>query len=171
MTLNTSTHEFHAVARPSLPLPVQIAELDRQVVTLLAKHSMLLLRISIGIVFVWFGALKLQMGLSPAEPLIRATITFLPMDYFMPFLGFWEVVIGLGFISGKFQRATIILLLMQMGGAMSPIVLAPSRIWETFPYALTLEGQYVIKDIILISAGLVIGATVRGGRLTAEADE
>jgi hypothetical protein len=92
MTLNTNTREFQVVARQPV-LPVQLAELDQLIVILLAKHSLTLLRISIGIVFVWFGALKLQMGLSPAEPLIRSTITFLPMEYFIPFLGFWEVVI------------------------------------------------------------------------------
>jgi hypothetical protein len=66
------------------------------------------------------------------------------------------------------MRATIILLLLQMGGAMSPILLAPDRIFAQFPWQLTLEGQYVVKDIILIAAGLVIGATVRGGGLTSD---
>lgn len=147
----------------------KLVNLDTTVTGLLARHSLTLLRISIGIVFVWFGALKFFPGVSPAEPLIRASITFLPMELFLPFLAIWEVVIGLGFISGRFMRATIILLLMQMGGAMSPIILRPDLIFTAFPYALTLEGQYVIKDIILISAGLVIGATVRGGGLTSEA--
>lgn len=135
---------------------------------MLAKHSLLLLRVSIGIVFAWFGALKLVPGLSPAEPLIRAAITFLPMNLFLPFLAIWEIAIGLGFITGKFQRLTIILLLLQMGGAMSPLLLAPDRIWVQFPFQWTLEGQYVFKDIILISAGLVIAATVRGGGLVAD---
>lgn len=141
---------------------------DKTVTSMLAKHSLLLLRVSIGIVFVWFGALKLVPGLSPAEPLIRAAITFLPMNLFLPFLAIWEIAIGLGFITGKFQRLTIILLLLQMGGAMSPLLLAPDRIWVQFPFQWTLEGQYVFKDIILISAGLVIAATVRGGGLVAD---
>src|SRR5690606_36175413 len=110
-------------------------------------------------------------GLSPAEPLIRESISFLSMDWFLPFLALWEVVIGLGFITGRFMRATILLLLMQMGGAMSPVILRPDLIFSAFPFGLTLEGQYVIKDIILISAGLVIGATVRGGGLTSEAPQ
>ena len=141
---------------------------DKTVTGLLAKHSLTLLRISMGIVFVWFGALKLIPGMSPAEPLIRATITFLPMDLFLPFLAVWEMAIGLGFITGKFQRVTIILLLMQMGGAMSPLVLAPDRLWEVVPFQWTLEGQYVFKDIILIAAALVIAATVRGGGLVSD---
>lgn len=144
---------------------------DKQVTRMLARHSLLLLRVSIGIVFVWFGALKLIPGMSPAEPLIRAAYGFLPEALMTPFIlmiAVLEIVIGLGFISGKFMRATVLLLLAQMAGAMSPIVLAPDRMWASFPFVFTLEGQYVVKDIILISAGLVIGATVRGGGLTSD---
>ncbi|MFO7320300.1 MAG: DoxX family protein [Chloroflexota bacterium] len=146
----------------------QFNDVDRRVTRLLARHSLVLLRISIGIVFLWFGALKLVPGMSPAEPLIRATITFLPMNLFLPFLAVLEMTIGLGFITGKFKRLTVLLLLGQMAGAMSPIVLAPDRIWADFPFVFTLEGQYVVKDIILVSAGLVIGATARGGGLTSD---
>ena len=142
---------------------------DKLVSNWLARHSLTLLRISVGIVFVWFGALKLVPGLSPAEPLIRASITFLPMDLFLPFLAILEMTIGVGFIlGGKFKRITVLLLLGQMAGAMSPIILRPDLIFTQFPFALTLEGQYIIKDIILISAGLVVGATVRGGGLVAD---
>lgn len=144
---------------------------DKRVTRLLARHSLTLLRVSIGIVFVWFGALKLVPGLSPAEPLIRAAYDFLPEALMNPFLlaiALLEIAIGLGFIIGKFQRLVVLMLLFQMGGAMSPIILAPDRMWASFPFVFTLEGQYVVKDIILISAGLVIGATVRGGGLTSD---
>jgi uncharacterized membrane protein YphA (DoxX/SURF4 family) len=124
-----------------------------------------------GIVFVWFGALKFFPDVSPAEPLIRESITFLPMSVFLPFLAVWEVAIGLGFLTGRFMRVTILLLYLQMPGTLSPIVLAPSHVWESFPFGLTLAGQYMIKNLVLISAGLVIGATVRGGGLVAEPDE
>jgi uncharacterized membrane protein YkgB len=173
MMHHTNTQEMHVVnLQPELRQEIlpRLAQIEEKVVSLLAQHSLTLLRVSIGIVFLWFGALKMVPGLSPAQPLIESAIWFLPIELFLPVLAIWEMAIGLGFITGKFQRATILLLLLQMGGAMSPIVLSPDRIWNIFPYALTLEGQYVIKDIILISAGLVIGATVRGGRLTAEAE-
>lgn len=169
MKNNIGTQEFYALS-PYSRLAYYGTQFDQIAVQWLSKHSLTILRISIGIVFLWFGTLKLVPGLSPAEPLIRSAIWFLPMSYFMPFLAFWEMVIGLGFVSGKFMRVTIILLLLQMGGAMSPLILSPDRIWNTFPFALTFEGQYVVKDIILISAGLVIGATVRGGRLTSESE-
>ena len=131
----------------------------------MARYGILLLRISIGIVFIWFGALKFFPGASPAEELVRTTLDFLPMDLFLPFLALWEVVIGLGFVTGRFMRFTLLILALQMVGTMSPILLQPDRVWQAFPFALTLEGQYIVKNMVLVSGALVIGATVRGGRL------
>ncbi len=145
--------------------------MDAALASWMARHSIALLRISIGLVFVWFGALKLFPGLSPAEDLIRASMAFLPLDLFYPLLAVWEVVIGLGFISGRFMRLTLLLLALQMVGALSPIVLTPDRIFVQFPFVLTLEGQYIIKNLVLISGALVIGATVRGGRLVSPAED
>ncbi|MCI0711949.1 MAG: hypothetical protein L0154_17470 [Chloroflexi bacterium] len=148
----------------------RLNQLDRTATHWMARYGLSLLSISMGLVFVWFGALKLQAGMSPAEPLIRDTLDFLPgvlVNPLIMLLAVWEVFIGIGFLSGKARRIVLIMLLMQMGGAMSPLVLAPERLWETFPHIWTLEGQYVFKDIILISAGLVIGAANRGGGLTA----
>lgn len=133
-------------------------EIDGLVLRLMSRYGVTLLRITVGIVFFWFGALKLFPGVSPAEHLIRETITFLPMNLFLPFLACWEMAIGLGFITGKLPRVTLVLMLMQMTGAMSPLLLRPDLIWAKFPYIWTLEGQYVFKDIILVSAGMVIAA-------------
>jgi uncharacterized membrane protein YkgB len=148
----------------------QFSSIDRTITSWMARMGITLLRVSVGIVFVWFGALKLVPGLSPAEDLIRATLPFLPMAFFIPFLGIWEVAIGLGFISGRFTRATILLMFLQMLGAASPLVLRPDWVFKVFPFALTLEGQYIVKNAVLISAALVVGATVRGGRLDPEPD-
>jgi len=57
------------------------------------------------------------------------------------------------------------LLFLQMAGTMTPLVLFPAETFVRFPYAPTLEGQYIIKNLVLISAGLVVGSTVRGGRI------
>lgn len=142
--------------------------IDTVFVHLMARYGIAALRVSMGIVFVWFGALKLIPDASPAEPLIRDTITFLPMGLFLPFLAIWEIAIGLGFITGKFMRITILLLFLQMPGTVSPMVLNPGAVWESFPFVLTLEGQYIVKNLVLVSAALVIGATVRGGHLDTE---
>jgi uncharacterized membrane protein YkgB len=147
----------------------QLKQLDKRVVRLLERHSLTLLRIAIGVVYIWFGALKLVPGLSPIEGFIREALPFLPGDVFMPVLAVWEMLIGVGFISGKFKRATVVLMLMQMGGAMSPLVLRPDLVFASFPYGWTLVGQYIFKDIILIAAGLVILATARGATLNEKA--
>ena len=140
--------------------------IDMRITHFMATYGVTFLRISMGIIFLWFGALKLVPNLSPAENLVRETITFLPMNFFLPFLAIWEMAIGLGFITGKFPRLTILLLFLQMPGTISPIFLRPDLVFTQFPFGLTLEGQYIIKNLVLISAALVIGATVRGGGLT-----
>lgn len=144
----------------------QIDRLDRKITAWMADNGVTLLRISMGVVFFWFGALKLVPGLSPAEGLIKETITFLPTNLFLPFLAVWEMAIGLGFITGRYMRLTILLLFLQMPGTISPVFLRPDLVFAQFPFGLTLEGQYIVKNLVLISAALVIGATVRGGGLT-----
>lgn len=139
--------------------------LDASITRWMARHGLLVLRIALGVVFLWFGALKLVPGLSPAEDLVRATVRFLPGHLFLPVLGLWEMTIGLGFLTGRALRLTILLLFLQMPGTIAPVFLLPERVFTAFPYGLTLEGQYVVKNLVLIAAALVIGATVRGGRL------
>ncbi len=141
---------------------------DTIIVKWMARHGLTLLRISVGVVFLWFGALKLIPEASPAESLIQQSLPFLPMELFLPVLAIWEMIIGLGFITGKFMRLTILLMIFQMIGAASPIVLNPTAVFVKFPFVLTLEGQYIIKNAVLVSAAFVIGATVRGGELSAD---
>jgi uncharacterized membrane protein YkgB len=141
---------------------------DTRITRWMARAGIPILRIALGVVFVWFGALKLVPGLSPAEDLVLATVPFLPGRSFMTVLAIWEVAIGLGFLTGRALRITILLLFLQMPGTLSPIFLLPDLVFTAFPYGLTLEGQYIVKNLVLISAALVIGATVRGGRLVEE---
>lgn len=148
----------------------QFDAVDTQVTNWMAASGITLLRVSLGVVFFWFGVLKLVPGLSPAEDLVRSTLPFLPMSLFLPILAIWEMAIGIGFITGKFLRLTILLLFLQMPGTISPVFLLPDRVWTVFPFGLTLEGQYIVKNMVLISAGLVIGSTVRGGGLATTAD-
>jgi uncharacterized membrane protein YkgB len=139
----------------------RLVTLDSLMIRLTRKYGVTLLRIAMGLVYVWFGALKLAPGLSPAEPLIRGAYRFLPPDLlnaFILFIGAFEIVVGIGFMYGRLPRVTNILMFMQLAGAFSPIVLRPDLVWTHFPYGFTLEGQYIFKDIILITAGLVIAA-------------
>lgn len=142
---------------------------DTRITHWMARAGIPILRIALGVIFIWFGALKLVPGLSPAEDLVVATVPFVPGRLFMPVLAVWEMAIGLGFVTGRALRFTILLLFLQMPGTLSPIFLLPQRVFTAFPYGLTLEGQYIVKNLVLISAALVIGATVRGGRLVEDA--
>ena len=126
------------------------------------------MRLGLGLVFFWFGALKLVPALSPAEELVRNTIYFVDPDLFLPVLAIWEVLIGLGLIFGRFMRITLLLLFLQMPGTALPLLILPEVTWTVFPYGLTLEGQYIVKNLVLIGAGLVLAGTVRGGRLDPE---
>jgi uncharacterized membrane protein YkgB len=142
--------------------------LDQLITRWMARYGLIIMRIGLGIIFLWFGALKLVPGLSPAEELVRNTIYWVNPDWFLYVLAIWEVLIGLGLIFGKYMRITLLLLFLQMPGTALPLVLLPEVVWTVFPYGLTLEGQYIVKNLVLIGSGLVLGGTVRGGWLDPE---
>lgn len=142
--------------------------IDQWVTRWMALSGIVALRISLGIVFLWFGALKYFPGASPAEELVAATVTFLPANVFIPILATWECLIGLGFIFGRHLRLTLILLFLQMPGTFLPLVVLPHQVWTAFPFELTMEGQYIFKNFVLIAAAIVIGGTIRGGHISPE---
>jgi uncharacterized membrane protein YphA (DoxX/SURF4 family) len=146
---------------------------DRRITGWMAGHGLLLLRIALGIVFLWFGALKLFPGASPAEALAgqtieRLTLGVIPAATALPVLALWEVAIGIGLFIGRGMRVTLLLLFVQMLGTITPLFLFPSETFTTFPWAPTLEGQYIVKNVVIVASAIVLGATVRGGQLTAE---
>ena len=150
-----------------------IDRFDRRATRLMADHGLTALRMTLGIVFLWFGALKFVPGLSPAEDLAGRTIEVLtigliPMNVALFILAVWESAIGIGLLAGRWMRATLLLLFVQMLGTVTPLFLFPGETWIRFPVAPTLEGQYIIKNVVLVAAAFVLGATVRGGELTAE---
>jgi uncharacterized membrane protein YkgB len=143
--------------------------IDRRLTHWLAEHGVNLLRISIGLIFVWFGVLKFWPGLSPADQLATETIDLLSFGLVTEnlarvLLAILEVAIGMGLITGMFIRFTLLLLVGQMLGAVTPLFLFPEVTWSQLLVP-TLEGQYILKNIVVVSAALTIGATVRGGRL------
>lgn len=147
--------------------------LDRRITQWLAAHSLNIVRIGIGLVFVWFGVLKFFPGLSPAQDLAARTIGMLtfglvPGSVSVPALAGFEVLIGLGLLFAFQLRVVLLMLALQMAGTLTPLVLFPTETWTVFPIAPTLEGQYILKNIVLIGGAMAIGATVRGGQLSAE---
>ncbi len=139
----------------------------------MARYGIVLLRVSLGVVFLWFGVLKFFPGLSPAQDLAartveRLTFGLLQPHLSLPLLAAWECAIGIGLILGIWMRAVLFLLGLQMIGTLTPVILFPDEVFLRVPFAPTLEGQYIIKNFVLISGALVLGATVRGGRLEPE---
>lgn len=125
------------------------------------KNNIILLRISIGIIFFWFGFLKYFHGLSPAEKIAIRTIddlTFhlLSEKIIIYGLATWEVMIGIGMLFNLFMKFTLLILLLHMLGTFTPLFLYTHEIFTVFPIALTLEGQYIIKNIVIIASAIVI---------------
>ena len=115
------------------------------------------LRVCLGVVFLWFGLLKV-FGVSPVVGLIQETYYFLPTQEFVFILGIWEALVGLGLIFNFALRATLGFLWLQMAGTLFSVVLAPTVFFSGFnPLLLTMEGEFIVKNLVLISAGLVIG--------------
>lgn len=154
-------------------LPEPIERIDVRITSTLARVAVPTLRIALGVVFLWFGVLKFFPNLSPAETLVGRTIEQLTFgvirpDVSLPVLAAWESVIGIGLILGRGLRGILFLLALQMLGTFTPLLLFPQETFSAFPFAPTLEGQYIIKNIVLIGAAMVVGATVRGGGLSPE---
>ncbi len=145
------------------------ARVDRLISECMGRWGVRALRVSLGIIFIWFGILK-PLGLSAAEPLLLATVSWLPFfsgELWVDIIGWWEVGIGVFFLFRKTLRLAIGLLAMQMVGTFMPLIVLPEITFQAghLPYAPTMEGQYIIKNLLIISAALVIGGTVRkGGR-------
>jgi uncharacterized membrane protein YkgB len=128
------------------------------------RHGITILRVGLGVVFFWFGVLKLFPGLSPAQELITSTITFVDPRWFLKVLAVWEMAIGLGLITGAFLRVTLLLFFFHLPGTALPLILLPSATWTRFPFGLTLEGQYIVKNLVLAGAALVIAGASRRRR-------
>ncbi|MBI3745516.1 MAG: DoxX family protein [Chloroflexi bacterium] len=154
-------------------VPRSLEPLDIRITATLARIGVPVLRIGLGIVFLWFGVLKFFPGASPAEALAARTVQTLSGGLIgpsvsLPLLATWETLIGLGLLTGRFLRATLLLLAVQMLGTVTPLIFFPADTFSAFPFAPTLEGQYIIKNVVLVGAAMVVGATVRGGRLEPE---
>ncbi len=135
--------------------------LDEKAIWLMSRYGILALRISLGVIFVWFGVLKV-IGDSPVYDLVASTVYLVPPEFFVPFLGFWEIAVGLGLLTGLALRLTLIFFLMQMAGTFLVLVVKPEVAFQGLnPLLLTTEGEFVVKNIVLISGALVVGSTIR----------
>ncbi|HEY0046870.1 MAG TPA: DoxX family membrane protein [Flavobacterium sp.] len=132
-----------------------------------------ILRISLGVVFFWFGFLKFFGETSAAEEIASRTISVITFglmesDISMPVLAVIECAIGIGLLFKNLMRFAIPLLYFQMAGTVLPLFIFASDTWVSAPFVPTLLGQYIIKNCILISAGIVLGVVSKGGELIAD---
>jgi uncharacterized membrane protein YkgB len=144
---------------PSQPEVRKKAErLDERLRPLLARIGVPLLRISLGVVFLWFGFLKI-FDVSPVSGLVANTIYWFDPDVVVPALGAFEVFVGACLVAGRLMRIALPLLVLQMAGTFMVLVLLPDVAFrDGNPFLLTVEGEFVVKNLVLLSSALVIGS-------------
>jgi uncharacterized membrane protein YkgB len=150
-------------AKQSLPDRFRgpIDRLDDAVAGFLERYGITLLRLALAVVFIWFGVLKV-IDRSPVEDLVKDTIYFLPGDTFFVILGVWEIVVGVGLLIPVVLRLTLLLFWLQMAGTFLSLIILPDLAFQDGnPFLLDVTGEFIIKNLVLIAAGLVIGSTVR----------
>lgn len=143
---------------------VTLSGLDERIAGFMRRYGHTALRYSLAIIFIWFGVLK-PLGISPAEPLVLLTVDWMPVfapATWLAIIGWWEVLIGVLFLFRPTLRFAIALLALQMVGTFMPLVILPSITFQEggIPYGLTMEGQYIVKNLLIISSAMVIGGTV-----------
>ena len=136
------------------------ARFESRVVGWAQRYGYALLRISLGVVFVWFGLAKV-VGVTPTDDLIGGTVPLVPPELFIPVLGVVQLVIGAGFLFRPLLRVSLLLFFAHLPGTMLPLVLLPDLTWNRFPLGPTIEGQFCLKNLILASAALVVLGTLR----------
>ena len=136
----------------------RLEALDSRILDVLSRAALPMLRVSLGIVFVWFGALKIA-DVTPVAELVAHTVYWIDPDWFVPTLGALEVVVGIGLLAGRALRVVLALFVAQMVGTFLVLVVQPEVAFQNGnPLLLTTEGEFVVKNLVLLSAGLLIGS-------------
>jgi len=137
-----------------------ISRVDDVVIPFLRRWGVTTLRISLAIVFIWFGALKV-FGVSPVVDLVASTVYWVDPDWFVPALGVVEILVGIGLAARRWLRLVLLILAGQMVGTFLVFVLLPEIAFQDGnPLKLTVEGEFVIKNLVLLAAGMVVGASI-----------
>lgn len=161
---STPDLERRALRRLSPALEDRVEQLDARVAGLLDRYGVTLLRIAVATVFIWFGVLKV-IDRSPVADLVADTVYFLPAGFFVRFLGGWEIAVGVGLLIPVALRLTLLLFWAQMAGTFLVLIVHPDLSFQSNnPLLLTVTGEFVVKNLVLITAGLVIGSQVRRPR-------
>ena len=137
---------------------------DARIVSFLRRWAIPALRVSLGVVFLWFGALKI-FDITPVTNLVANTVYWVDPDWFVPVLGVAEVFVGIGLLTKVGLRAVLGLFVAQMLGTFLVLVIQPDIAFQNGNvFKLTVEGEFVVKNLVLLSAGMVVGTQVRARR-------
>lgn len=125
-----------------------------------------ILRICIGMIFLWFGIVKFFPGSSPAESLASGTICTLTFHVISPptctvTLAIFESLIGISLVFGRLLKPVLVLLFLHMLGTLLTFFIFPDLMFAKFPFVLTMQDQYVMKNIIIMAAILIIWPSER----------
>jgi putative oxidoreductase len=133
--------------------------IDRRASEILRRTSPWLLRASLALTFIWFGALKVA-GTTPVAALVADTITWIPgidPGWFVPALGAFEVLLGAALLLGRAPRLVLATLVAHLIGTFLVLIVQPAVAFQNGnPLLLTTEGEFVIKNLVLISALLML---------------
>lgn len=145
--------------------------LDERIIATLRRIAVPVLRISLGAVFLWFGALKIA-GASPVEGLVATTVPWVDPDLLVPGLGVVEAAVGVGLLVGRLVRIVLLVLVLQLVGILFLLVIRPDAMFQSGnPLLLTEEGEFVVKNVVLLAAGFVVGANLWPGHRWKESSE
>lgn len=154
MASNTTTL-WQSVASVGAAARYRLGRIDRRIESRFARYGVPVLRYALALVFFWFGIVK-PFDVSPADPVVRNGVYFLPFDLFFPVLGWWEAIVGVGLLHDRTLRPAVYLMVVQMLGTMIPLVTAPEMTFVLVPLVPTEVGAYIIKNWVLLSGGLVV---------------
>lgn len=134
----------------------------------LKKISLPLARIALFVVYFWFGILKI-VGQSPASPLVarllEKTLPFISFHNFIICLGMYEMIIGILFIIPGLERVAFLVWIPHIIITTGPIILLPGMTWQAW-FVPTLEGQYIIKNLLILALAVTVGSQARPRKTT-----
>lgn len=146
---------------------------ERAVVRFLHANRVTILQATLGLVFIWFGSLKLTLT-TPVADLVATTIPFIPETPLLLLIGAWEICIGILLLWGRYVRTMLVLFLIQMLGTFAVLLVQPTVAFQGMnPLLLSVEGEFVVKNLVLVAAGLSIGGQllqreIEGERVSGE---
>jgi uncharacterized membrane protein YkgB len=136
----------------------RVYQADRTIIHITRKIAIPALRIALAITYIWFGALKI-VGASPVEDLVAKTLRPLPKQYVVPFLGLWEMLVGIGMLFRLAPRLTLALFFLQLGGTFATLIIRPQDTFQKKnPLLLSKDGEFVLKNLVLLAAGIALAS-------------